>query len=205
MHHEKDVLRLIYCFAGSLMLHVFILSFSPQLFWSQAGHSRYQGSPALSGSLTVRLVDKEPPPAISPLLVRDTDVPSSFLVKQQLNAGSSVSPPETKSQTSEYHTARELTRQPEMIVQPAGAMEVSQSQPGEVVFRLGIDHSGKVKLLQRLKSTLPREDEGKLALQLYRAEYRPGEINGIAVDSEMIVDLKLDPGQWLTDKVPVLK
>jgi hypothetical protein len=73
------------------------------------------------------------------------------------------------------------------------------------VFRLSIDRFGKVKLIQRLRSSLPREIEGRLALQLYRAEYRPGEIDGIAVDSEMTVDLKVDSSGWLTDKLPVLR
>jgi hypothetical protein len=206
MYREKDALRLINGFAVSFVLHVFILSFSALTFWNQAGNSRYQGRTALHEPLTVRLIAQESSSITTPILAQEADKHSSFLVKQKADKTSSVdSTNSMKSQVSIYHTTQELTRVPEMLVQPPEAIETSPDMFGEVVFRLSIDRFGKVKLLQRLKSTLPREIEGKLALQLYRAEYRPGEMSGIAVDSEMIIDLKLDSAGWRTDKLPVLR
>src|SRR5208283_4915718 len=110
-----------------------------------------------------------------------------------------------KPSASVHPAARELTRMPEIIGQPPEAIETGQGTTGEVVFRLSINRFGKVTLLQTLKSSLPREIEGKLAVKLYRAKYRAGEIDGIAVDSEMTVDLRLDNSGWLTDKLPVLR
>jgi len=206
MYREKDALRLINSFAVSFVLHVFILSFSALTFWNQAGNLHYQGQAALHEPLTVRLIAQESSPITTPLLVQEADKHSSFLVQQKADKTSSMdSSSSTKSQVSNYHTTQELTRMPEMLVPPAETIETSPDMFGEVVFRLSIDRFGKVKLLQRLKSTLPREVEGKLALQLYRAEYRPGEMSGIAVDSEMIIDLKLDSAGWRTDKLPVLR
>jgi hypothetical protein len=93
---------------------------------------------------------------------------------------------------------------PEMTGQPPDAIEIGQGLSGEVTFRLSINRMGIITRIQSVQSSLPRDIEGKLAMQLYRNEYRPGEIDGVAVDSEMIVDLKLDAGGWLTDRIPVL-
>jgi hypothetical protein len=189
MSQERDILRLINCLVASLILHVvFLLSLTPQLFLNLAGGSRHPHVP-----MTVRLAP------LSAIALPATD-PST----QQPAPAPSV-PSSTNAPASAYHSARELSRMPEMIGQPPEAIEVGQDISGEVVFRLSIDRLGKVKLLQSLKSTLPREVEGKLAMQLYNSQYRAGEINGIAVESEMTVDLRLESGGWLTDKLPVLR
>jgi hypothetical protein len=207
MHQEKATLRLINCLAGSFILHTFILSFSQQLFWNPVGSSASPGHPVLHKPLNVILAPKQLPSAIAPLpVVHDLADHSPILVTQQIAKTSATQPPaSTKAPTPTYHAAQELSRMPEMIGQPPETIEIGQGTSGEVVFKLSIDRLGKVTLLQRLKSTIPRETEGKLAMQLYRAEYRAGEIDGIAVDSEMIVDLRVEPGGWITDKLPVLR
>lgn len=206
MHQDKDILRLINCLAGSFILHVFILSFSQQVFWNPAGNSRYTSQALFHPPLTVTLAPKEPPLSIALPAVPDATDRSHLLMTQQIAKPSSVDSPSPKnSPASTYHATQELTRIPELIVQPPQAIEVGQGTSGEVVFKLSINRFGKVTLLQQLKSSLPRDVEGKLAMQLYRSEYRPGEINGLAVDSEMTVDLNLDSGKWLSDKLPVLR
>ncbi len=187
MHQDKDIVRLINCLAGSFILHAVFLSFSQQAFWNPVGNSRNPEYATLHEPLTVRLVPKEPP--------------SALIAK----ISSAQTPSSPKPSTSTYHAAQDLSRKPEMIDKQPEAIEIGQGTTGEVVFRLSINRFGKVTLLQRLKSTLPREAEGKLAMQLYQAKYRAGEIDGIAVDSEMIVDLRLDSGVLLTDKLPVLR
>jgi hypothetical protein len=187
MLQEKAIVRLINCLAGSLILHAFILLFSQQTFWSPVGSSRNIGHSGWQEPLTVRLVPKE--------------LPAAPITK----ISSAPTTPTPTSATSTFHGSKELSRMPEIIGQPPEAIQIGQGTTGEVVFKLSINRFGKVTLLQQLKSTLPRETEGKLAMQLYLAKYRAGEINGIAVDSEMIVDLRLDSGGWLTDKLPVLR
>lgn len=206
MFQEADALRLFNSFAVSFLLHVFMLSFSGLTFWNQSGNSLYQGQTALHEPLSVRLIAQESPFISTPTLVRKPDINSTFLVKQKADktSGEDSTRP-MKSEVSNYHTTQELTRIPEMLVQPPETIEISPDMFGEVVFRLSIDRFGKVKLLQRVISTLPRQIEGKLALQLYTAEYRPGEINGIAVDSETIINLKIDAKGLRTDKLPVLR
>ena len=209
MHRESDILRLIYCLAGSFILHVFILFFSVHTFWNPAGSSWNPDHSALYQPLTVRLAVQEPLLAIAPLPKPDVSPPlllKSQIEKPQVVKTSSATPsPSTQSPASGYHDAKDLSRMPELIEQPPEVIEISQDTSGEVVFKLFIDQFGKVRLVHRLKSSLPREIEGKLAWQLYRAEYRPGEIGGIAVNSEMIVDLKLTSGGWITDTIPVLR
>jgi hypothetical protein len=206
MRGENDIVRLINCLAGSFILHAFILSFSQQSFWNPAGSSRYSANPALHETLTVRLIPKEPLPAITLQPVQAQDMRNHPPTMQQVAEMSSVRIlSSAKPSAPVYHTGKELSRLPEMMERPPAAIEIDQGTSGEVVFKLSIDRFGKVALVQRLKSNLPRETEGKLAMQLYRAQYRPGEIGGLPVDSEMIVDLKLESGEWLTDRLPVLR
>jgi hypothetical protein len=42
-----------------------------------------------------------------------------------------------------------------------------------------------------MRSTLPRELEGQVVLQFYRARYRPGEIDGVPVNSELLLTVDL--------------
>src|ERR1017187_1569379 len=136
MHQEKAIVRLINCLVGSLILHVFILSFSQQMFWHPVGDSRTPTHSALHEPLTVRLVPKE--------------LPSAPIAK----ISSNQPPSAPKPSTSTYHSSHELSRMPEMIEQPPEAIEIGQGTTGEVVFRLSINRFGKVTLLQSLKSTL---------------------------------------------------
>ena len=200
MCQEKDILRLINCLEGSFILHAFVLSLSQ--FWHPIGNSSYSFQSTMHEPMTVRLIAEQPPSALLP--VSDMTDHAHLLMAEQVARSPGVSS-STKLTTPIFHTANELTRMPEMIGQPPEAMEIGQGASGEVVFKLSINRLGIVTQLQRVKSTLPRDIEGKLAFQLYRNEYRAGEIDDVAVDSEMIVDLRLESGGWLTDQLPVLR
>ncbi len=182
MYQEQDLLRLISCLEASCVLHVFALS----LVWHQP-HPGAADTPA-------------------PLIVILTGKPAIIL---RVNEHATVAPVARSSSfkkpaTRVYFTASALTRRPEMIGSPPLAMEIAQGINGEVVFRLSISRTGEVTKVERLSSTLPHDLEGQLAFSLYRNQYRAGEIDGVAVNSEMMVDLKLDSSGWISDNIPVL-
>jgi hypothetical protein len=183
MCQETAFLRLIYCIEVSLVLHAILLT----QVWGGAVHPVF-----LHGPMSVRLVARDANTSLKPAdeaQAPQTDTRHRDTLSETVHA---------------YHAARKLTRMPEMTGQPPDAIEIGQGLSGEVTFRLSINRMGIITRIQSVQSSLPRDIEGKLAMQLYRNEYRPGEIDGVAVDSEMIVDLKLDAGGWLTDRIPVL-
>lgn len=198
MYQEKAILRLINCLEGSFILHAFVLSLFGQLFWHPPGNIPNSIHSASHEPMTVRLLGKQPPSAMPP--INDMTSHAHLLMAHATSHSVALSTARTF-----YHAAEELTRMPEMIGQPPEAIEIAQGISGGVVFKLLINSLGEVTQLQRVTSTLPYDIEGKLALQLYRNEYRAGEIDGVAVDSEMIVDLKLESGGWLSDQLPVLR
>lgn len=183
MCQEAALLRLIYCLEVSLVLHAILLA----QVWGGAVHPAFPHEP-----MNVRLAAREVNLSLKPA---DEAQASQTDTRQRDISSETV---------HTYHSARELTRMPEMTGQPPEAIETGQGISGEVTFRLSINRMGIVTRIQRIQSSLPRDIEGKLAMQLYRNEYRPGEIDGVAVDSEMTVNLKLDSGGWLTDSMPVL-
>lgn len=64
-------------------------------------------------------------------------------------------------------------------------------EAGSLLLRLSIDRHGVVNAVSVLRSTLPHELEGKIVLQFYRAHYRPGEIDGVPVNSELLLAVDL--------------
>lgn len=92
-----------------------------------------------------------------------------------------------------YFPAEALTRQPELI----GGIDESLREPveaglrGRAIIRLYLNQSGKPERVSVLESTLPVEIEGLVVKAFYTAQYRPGEIDGLAVMSEMTVDVDL--------------
>lgn len=89
------------------------------------------------------------------------------------------------------HSLHALTRQPELQGDGPQLVQLPEDmqQPGSILLRLFIDRHGVVNGVNVLRSTLPREIEGQIVLQFYRAAYRPGEIDGEPVDSEMLLQI----------------
>ena len=91
-----------------------------------------------------------------------------------------------------YHSPHALTRPPELVEDAPEEIELGESQePGHLLLRLAIDRYGAVNGVFVLRSTLARELEGQVVLQFYRARYRPGEIDGVPVNSEMLLVVNL--------------
>jgi hypothetical protein len=91
-----------------------------------------------------------------------------------------------------YHSPHALTRPPELVEDAPAEIELPELQePGQVLLRLSIDRYGVVNGVQVLRSTLMRELEGQVVLQFYRARYRPGEIDSVPVNSELLLVVNL--------------
>ena len=183
MCQQAALLRLIYCLEVSLVLHAILLA----QVWGGADHLKPMYEP-----MNVRLVAREAKLSLKP--ADEAQVPQTDTRQRDTSS----------EMVHAYHAARKLTRMPEMTGQPPEAIEMGQGVSGEVTFKLSINRMGIATRIEKVQSSLPRDIEGKLVMQLYRNEYRPGEIDGVAVDSEMTVDLKLDAGGWLADSIPVL-
>jgi hypothetical protein len=92
-----------------------------------------------------------------------------------------------------YYSAHSLSRQPELVGEQPESLEIPDGvQSGHLLVRLSIDRFGKVKAVSVLRSTLPHELEGQVAMQFYQASYRPGEIDGKPVNGEMILFINLE-------------
>lgn len=95
----------------------------------------------------------------------------------------------------EYFPAEALSRQPELI----GNIDETLREPldagirGRVLIRLYLSQSGKPERVKVLESTLPIEIEGLIVHAFFTASYRPGEIDGQPVMSEMTVEVDLSP------------
>jgi hypothetical protein len=91
-----------------------------------------------------------------------------------------------------YHASDALTRPPELVENAPEEIELPESQgAGHVLLRLAVDRHGVVNAVNVLRSTLARELEGQIVLQFYRARYRPGEIDGVPVNSELLLTVDL--------------
>ena len=93
----------------------------------------------------------------------------------------------------QYFPAEKLTRQPEL----AEAIDDKLNESfeggfrGHAVIRLFLDETGKVGKGRVLESTLPIDIEGLVVRSFFKARYRPGEIDGVPVMSEMTVSADL--------------
>lgn len=93
----------------------------------------------------------------------------------------------------DYLPAEALTRQPELI----GDVDETLREPlesgfrGRVVIRLYLNQHGDPERVKVLESTLPIAIEGLIVKVFFAARYRPGEIAGQPVMSEMTVDVDL--------------
>ncbi len=109
---------------------------------------------------------------------------------------SEVAPAETEGRSvplPQYFPAEKLTRQPEL----AEAIDDKFNESfeagfrGHAVIRLFLDENGKVNKVHVLESTLPIDVEGMVVKSFFTARYRPGEIDGVPVMSEMTVSADL--------------
>lgn len=109
---------------------------------------------------------------------------------------SEVAPAETEGRAvplPQYFPAEKLTRQPELAEAIDDKLNESFEAGfrGHAVIRLFVDESGKVDKVSVLESTLPVDVEGIVVTLFFKARYRPGEIDGVPVMSEMTVSADL--------------
>jgi outer membrane biosynthesis protein TonB len=91
-----------------------------------------------------------------------------------------------------YHSPHALTRPPELVENAPAEIELPElGEPGQLLLRLAIDRYGLVNGVYVLRSNLTRELEGQVVLQFYRARYRPGEIEDVPVNSELLLVINL--------------
>ena len=95
--------------------------------------------------------------------------------------------------------AEKLTRQPELADEMGDSLQESLEAGfrGHVVIRLFIDQTGKADKVQVMASSLPIQIEGLVVKSFFHARYRPGEIDGQPVMSEMTVAVDLSAGAEL--------
>lgn len=93
----------------------------------------------------------------------------------------------------QYFPAEKLTRQPELAEEIDHTLSESLEPGfrGRVVIRLFLDETGKPNKVRVMESSLPLEIEGLVVTTFFRARYRPGEIDGQPVMSEMTVAVDL--------------
>lgn len=93
----------------------------------------------------------------------------------------------------QYFPAEKLTRQPQLDEAMDSSLRESLEAGfrGYVVIRLFLDETGKANKVRILESSLPIEIEGLVVKSFFLARYRPGEIDGQPVMSEMTVAVDL--------------
>ncbi len=91
----------------------------------------------------------------------------------------------------QYFPPEQLTRQPVLLDDLEDALRepLEAGFRGRLVIRLFIDAAGKVDGVRVLETTMPTEVEGLVVKAFYVARYRPGEIEGQAVKSEMTMEV----------------
>lgn len=109
---------------------------------------------------------------------------------------SQVAPAEAEGRAvplPQYVPAEKLTRQPELAEAIDDKLNESFEAGfrGHAVIRLFLDENGKVDKVSVLESTLPIDIEGLVVKSFFKARYRPGEIDGVPVMSEMTVSADL--------------
>ncbi|MBK6974375.1 MAG: energy transducer TonB [Sterolibacteriaceae bacterium] len=99
----------------------------------------------------------------------------------------------------QYFPAEKLTRQPELADEMGDSLQESLEAGfrGHVVIRLFIDQTGKADKVRVMESSLPIQIEGLVVKSFFHARYRPGEIDGQPVMSEMTVAVDLSAGPEL--------
>lgn len=93
----------------------------------------------------------------------------------------------------EVPVAAKSSKQAELIGDISNLIELGNTAnaSGVLTFRLVISRLGRVASVEVLRSTLPREIEGAIVLRFYLANYRPGEVDGTPVDSELVIAAEL--------------
>lgn len=84
-----------------------------------------------------------------------------------------------------FYSDRSLSRRPELLEDISPIVELSEGdEAGSAVFRVAVTRTGAVASIKTIHSSLPGEVEKNVLAQLSAAVFRPGEIDGRAVDSE---------------------
>ncbi len=181
----------VVCAFLSISLHVFTYYFlmPPTLAMKGGGSTdRNSAIDKIPQSLVVQILMDRTKPAISPITnsipteIAETKISTSQeATTEKINNGSEG--------LSIHHSLHDLSKQPELVGGAPNFVEfpLERMPSGSLLLRLIIDRFGHVSSVTSLRSTLPREIEGQIVMQFYRATYQPGEIDGIPVDSEMYV------------------
>lgn len=144
--------------------------------------------PALVLPRSIPQIVAKPPPEPEPL-------PDSPVAEVPPDGADAVpAEPEGRSvPLPQYFPAEKLTRQPELAEEIDDKLDESFEAGfrGRVIIRLFLDETGKANKVQVMESSLPLEIEGLAVKTFYVARYRPGEIDGQPVMSEMTVSIDL--------------
>lgn len=87
-----------------------------------------------------------------------------------------------------------LSRQPELIEDSVDLLigdANSMAVHGELTMRISLDRRGRPESVRVLRSTMRREVEGAVVLRFFKARYRPGEVNGLPVASEITLSIAI--------------
>ena len=191
---DRMLVRAIFMMLA-LLLHIeAIRLFNPQYKEASAGAKaplvvQLKPAPQLAPGPPVQSAASRPPgtdqPEALPL------APAAASPQRSGAASPAMAAPGTEPEAF-YHSPHALTRPPELVEDAPEEIALGELQePGHLLLRLAIDRYGAVNGVFVLRSTLARELEGQVVLQFYRARYRPGEIEGVPVDSEMLLVVNL--------------
>ena len=87
-----------------------------------------------------------------------------------------------------------LSRQPELIedtVDDAVGNVDGMGIHGELLLQIFLDRLGRPKSVRVIESSMRRDLEGAVAHRFFLAKYRPGEVNGLPVNSDIILSITL--------------
>lgn len=189
---DRILVRAIFMMLA-LLLHIEALRlFNPQYKETSAGAKaplvvQLKPAPQPAPGLPVQSAVSRPPGTEQP---ETPQRPPSAALPQRAEAAPQAMPePEPEPF---YHSPHALTRPPELVEDAPEEIELGELQEaGHLLLRLAIDRYGVVDGVFVLRSTLARELEGQVVLQFYQASYRPGEIDGVPVNSEMLLVVNL--------------
>lgn len=189
---DRSLLRAIFWMLA-LLLHIqAIRLLSPQFVPMTAS-----SAPPLIVELRAPSAPMSPEAAPSRSALAPGAVPGeAAAVPPTLPATARTEPPRAATQKLAaapfYHSQHALTRYAELVDDAQEDIPMNDMQEaGNLLLRLAIDRHGVVNAVSVLRSTLPHELEGRIVLQFYHSRYRPGEIDGMPVNSELLLTVDL--------------
>lgn len=89
-----------------------------------------------------------------------------------------------------------LTRQAELIeetIDDSLGYTDDMNIHGELVLELLVGRGGRPKSVRVIRSSMARSTEGAVVHRFFTARYRPGEVNGLPVESVILLSVTLSP------------